>query len=443
MTEISIADGDEKSIFERAIIEAFKQKTNTGIIEKLTIAYDEIKFLVKDIIDHNSSVNSGLTTKKFILNINILDKLRRLTERNFFCVKMVIGKIFEKLLDVENFPYLSNDADLLVRFSNEILDLLEDLRTTTTAYVLERKCLNFMNYLRQSVELNYEQIVVIDEILKSLPNRSSSDAYIKFEYTKERIINLVKAENSSSKVDGINLLMETFALMNSLEEQFEVLIEKVPTIIKALIHQPNSDFKEAYFQIGHFLCSMLFNFSFILDSDLSNFKFNENLKDNNLYFIKDESVMKQNSFHKFDFLNEVKFELTSQKEALLKSESIVKICLQVIRTLCVYEKIFDLQYVCYVLLRRLYFTFNKYRNAIEDDLVVVLVNICTFTGKYEISNSQDCRMFIQHLLNQDHSIKAKLLKKIESRNVSIQLENEISLKQSKRIGNLIYISNGH
>lgn len=434
MSEISITEGEEKSIFERAVIEAFKQKTNKGIIEKLTIAYDEIKFLVKDTKDYNTSIERqgqlGIS-KKFILNVNILDKLRRLSERNFFCVKMVVGRIFEKLLDVENFPYLSGDAELLIKFSNEILDLLEDLKTTSTAYVLERKCLNFMNYLKQSVQLNFDQIDVIEEILKSLPYRSSSDAYIKFDTTKDKIVNLCKAESSSSKVEGINLLMETFALMNSLEEQFEVLIEKVPTIIKALIHQPNPDMKEAYFQIGHFLCSMLFNFSFVLDSDLSNFKFNEKLKDNNLYFIKDEIIMKQSSFHKFDFLNDVKFELTTQKEILLKSESIVKVCLQVIRTLCVYEKIFDLQYVCFVLLRRLYFTFTKYRNAIEDDLVLILANICSFTGKYEISNSQDCRMFIQYLLQQEDLMKNKLLKKIESKNVNIELENPASKKQSK------------
>lgn len=434
MVDIAIAEGDEKSIFERAIIEAFKQKTNKGIIEKLTIAYDEIKFLVNDTKDYNSSIDksniAGLT-KRYILNVNILDKLRRLTERNFFCVKMVVGRIFEKLLNIENFPYLSADADLLIKFSNEILDLLEDLKTTSTAFVLERKCLNFMNYLKQSIQLNYDQLIVIEEILKSLPFRSSSEAYIKFDATKDRIVNLCKAESSSSKVEGINLLMETFALMNSLEEQFEVLIEKVPIIIRALIHKPNPDMKEAYFQIGHFLCSMLFNFSFVLDSDLSNFKFNEKSKDTVLYFIKDETIMKETSIHKLDFLSDVKFELTTQKEILLKSECIVKICLQVIRTLCVYEKIFDLQYVCYVLLRRLYFTFTLFRNAIEDDLVLILVNICLFTGKYEITNSQDCRMFIQHLLQQDDTIRAKLLKRIEAKNVSIELEIPKSKMQSK------------
>ena len=44
-----ITIGEEKSIFERAIIEAFKQKRSKAIYEKLMIALDEIKFMVNDI----------------------------------------------------------------------------------------------------------------------------------------------------------------------------------------------------------------------------------------------------------------------------------------------------------------------------------------------------------------------------------------------------------
>ena len=237
--------------------------------------------------------------------------------------------------------------------------------------------------------------------------------------------------------------MESFSLMNSLDEQFDILVEKIPAIIKSIILKPNPEMKEAYFQLGHFLCSMLFNFSFILETDLTGYKLNSNLYDknelnrNSLFFLKDETLMTQKSLYKFDFLNNIKYELTNQKELLVKCESIVKVCLQVIRTLCVYEKIFDLQYVCFVLLKRLYFTFPKYRNLIEDDLTLVLVNICLFTSQREVDNSQECRVFIYYLLNNkenyisndsvsnseklsNDSIKAKLEKRIESKSAVVE-----------------------
>jgi hypothetical protein len=47
---------EEKSVFERAIIEAFKQKSSKAINEKLNIALDEIKYIVADIKKNNRSI---------------------------------------------------------------------------------------------------------------------------------------------------------------------------------------------------------------------------------------------------------------------------------------------------------------------------------------------------------------------------------------------------
>jgi hypothetical protein len=47
--------GEEKSVFERAIIEAFKEKSSKLMYEKLTIALDEIKYIVADIKKNNQT----------------------------------------------------------------------------------------------------------------------------------------------------------------------------------------------------------------------------------------------------------------------------------------------------------------------------------------------------------------------------------------------------
>ena len=88
---------EEKSTFERAIIEAFKQTNSNECINKLLIAYDEIKFYVKDISQSNG--------KKYILNKNFLDKISRIIERKYFNVNILIAKIFNELLDTNNYEF--------------------------------------------------------------------------------------------------------------------------------------------------------------------------------------------------------------------------------------------------------------------------------------------------------------------------------------------------
>ena len=55
-----ITVGEDKSLFERAIIEAYKQKQSKNIYEKLSIALDEIKFMVDDIKKSKKILNLAL-----------------------------------------------------------------------------------------------------------------------------------------------------------------------------------------------------------------------------------------------------------------------------------------------------------------------------------------------------------------------------------------------
>jgi len=69
--ESIITLAEEKSVFERAIIEAFKQKSSRAIYEKLNIALDEIKYIVADIKKNNQSfpcqINQNASCKFFTI----------------------------------------------------------------------------------------------------------------------------------------------------------------------------------------------------------------------------------------------------------------------------------------------------------------------------------------------------------------------------------------
>jgi len=114
---------------------------------------------------------------KYILNRNILDKLSRITERKLFNVNILVSRIYDTLLESENFSILSNDFNFLINFSNEILNLLDLTRSTLLAPRLNLKCYNFLQFLIKSQNLSNEQNDQIKEIIANFPFRNSSETF--------------------------------------------------------------------------------------------------------------------------------------------------------------------------------------------------------------------------------------------------------------------------
>ena len=137
--------------------------------EKLLIALDEIKIL-------KGEIKSNAEQHRYLLNKNIVDKLSRIQERKYFNVNMLISKIYESLLDSEFYDFLSNDIDLLIKFSNDILNLLEMIKSTLISKQLEIKSSSFLNYLNDK-GISEEQKNTIQELLNSFPTRNSSNTY--------------------------------------------------------------------------------------------------------------------------------------------------------------------------------------------------------------------------------------------------------------------------
>ncbi len=407
----------EKSTFERAIIEAFKQTKGTEIIKRLAIAHDEVKFLVEEVKASNGA--------KYLLNKNLLDKLSRITERKFFIVNILIAKIYESLLDASNFEVLSNDLNLLILFSNEVLNILNIVQSTNVSRNLEKKCSCFLNYLlgNTTIKLEEEQKDTIKELIDSFPTRNTSEAYQNFSSTKDKIVELCKTNLLDSKLEGIILLMESFGNTYSIDEQFDLLLEYCPNIIKAAIYQPNPEFQRLYFQLGNFIISMLYSYKFKINAKPIS-KSKKKILDSRIrtyYLIESFGMQKgnvvENNYDNLKFLDEEEYELTTQKDILLKCENIFSICNLIINTLSIYEKNFDLQFVCYLILKKLYFTFPQYKKNIEDIIAVILTNICTFKGEVERSTSIECRQFLHYLLKVDENeeLKSKIQHRINSK----------------------------
>ena len=438
---VSPNNTEDKSTFERKIIEAFRQENAYECMKKLTIAYDEIKFYIKDIKSSNG--------KNFILNRNLLDKLNRLVERKYFNINILIGKIFNDLLETSNFDILSNDTNLLIQLSNQILNNLEIIKTTNISLNLEKKCSTFLNYLLKNTKINLddEQKEILQELLNSFPSKFNSESYKNFNTIKDNIIQYCQSEQLENKIEGIDLLISNFNNTFSIHEQFDLLFQYVTQIIKSLINKPNINYKKAYFQLGNFITCMLYSIKFrIIIENKDNLEMNISSKSIFLFDnIKEDEKENQNihlqnsntdkSMNDLSFLNNCLFELTEQKDILIKSEKIIPICLLILNALIIYDKLFDLQYVCFLLLKKIYFIFPQYKKKIEDLIIKNLINLCIHQKKEERLNTIECRQFLHYLLNneEDEDLKSKLNKAIEEKGNSINIELEENILYDKTI----------
>ena len=106
-----------------------------------------------------------------------MDKLSRIIERKYININILIGKLFEKLIySQEQIDFLSDDIDLLIKISNCILNLLDNIKSTIVSKSLETKCTLILNYLNK-IDLSAEQKIILKELLNSYPTRNNSNIY--------------------------------------------------------------------------------------------------------------------------------------------------------------------------------------------------------------------------------------------------------------------------
>ena len=102
--------------------------------------------------------------------------------------------------------------------------------------------------------------------------------------------------------------------------------------------------------------------------------------------IKDFYLINEYTKNQLSFLHNSGYKLTSQKDLLLSYEGICEITVNLVEILLTFEEFFDIQYIIFLLLKRIYFNFPKFIVFIEDYLVKVLFNLCHFTDKVNIYN---------------------------------------------------------
>ena len=325
--------------------------------------------------------------------------------------------------------------------------------------MLNNKCICFLNYIaeNESFSLEVDQREAIHELINILSHQNASELYLKFAKRKDNIISLCQRNETCYKMEGVSILIDSFSNMCSLSEQFSLLREHCTAIFKTVLEENNQmECYDVYFKLGELMVTMLYSCKFKITADKCDMSNNRRKNNSQSYFVietNDTYNITHNDYSPFMFLNNSLFELTAQKELLLKREHILSLCQLLLHKLSTYKHIFKLQYICYLLCKRIYLNFPHFQSQIEDSLCSVLTNLCHFTSPEEQQITIECKQFLLYLLSHasSSSLKTKIAEHIKSTktslyegitysNIDIEYDALDLNNFNLRIGNPIYTS---
>ena len=420
----------------------------------LILFYRELEKLLeeKSIEEIEELKNFSLIDKNFLENIQIYIPKSLRYEINYSIMEFYNILFNIKCFVILNNTNISEQESIMIHFCNDSLKIINNFRGSPFFQILIRKAHLYLNYLFQKKK---NLRTVLTELLNgfSIPHTINFKEF-KNNLNKSEILSKCDSLSCKQKEEGIDLLANLISEGVTLAEQFELLTLSAPDIINTLLKSPSDEYAKAYGRFGNLLCSLLYNtkYRITLDPELLKPKDNQNLTNDNTIVKsnfstetenfkltgnltvgenygkkKDENVDEEENNYKnvtyiledkvvdigdlndnFKFLEGKNFELTFQKELLELNEQIVEICLLYVDLIIQYNRIFPLQYISYLILRRIYFIFPKYIKNIGDKIIKALSNLSKFQGQFEWNTSLESRQFAYYLLINDKNLSKEI-----------------------------------
>ena len=431
------------------IVENFNKVNNN-----LTLFYKELDKLSeeKPLAENEEIKNFSLIDQNFLDYIQVYIPKSQRYEINYS-----IMEFFNKLFNIKYFMILNNtnkseQESIMVHFCNDSLKIINNFRGSPFFQLLIRKAHLYLNYLFQKKK---NLRAVLTELLNgfSIPHTINFKEF-KNNLNKGEILSKCDSLSCKQKEEGIDLLANLISEGVTFAEQFELLTLSGPDIINTLLKSPSDEYAKAYGRFGNLLCSLLYNtkYCITLDPELLKPKDNQNLSNDNdvvksnfstdtenfkltgnltvgenygkkkeenvdeeensyknvTYILEDKVIPIEDLSKDFNFIEKKKFELTFQKELLELNEQIVEICLLYVDLIIQYNRIFPLQYISYLILRRIYFIFPQYIKNIKDKIIKALSNLSKFQGQFEWNTSLESRQFAYYLLLNDKNLSKEI-----------------------------------
>ncbi len=427
--------------FAKDLKDAIESKERNDAILNITNASKHLLILQKEIDD---AIAKNIEIKISIITEEIVNYLTDFKNRRGlrFEISFSLNKLFDVLLSVPYFKYICNlEEKQIIFFINAMIKLIENLRGVLIYQLIIRKAHLYMSFTFQ----NHKNLrKILNELMKGyyIPHSNQFRTFNE-RLKNSNIIPLVSSDNSQEKEEGITQLIELISRA-SFSEQFELLYISGPDVLINLLKDPSEEYRNAYLKFGNLLCTLCYCNRFIIQAypvvseipssqneDENSHKVKEKIP-NNVTFIFNDKLVKEDK--ELEFLHNKPYELTFQKEILELNEKIIEVCLLYINTVIKFEKIFPLQYICYLILRRIYFNFPSYKPEIGENIVLVLSNLCKFTGQFEWNTSVESRQFAYYLLANDKDLGKKIKSATAISPSDVRYENFILKKTNLTIG---------
>ena len=427
----------------------------TKINSDLILFYEELDKIsgIKPIEEHKEFENFSLIDKNILeyLEVYIPKSLR-------YEINYCLMEFYNTLFNTKYFIILNNinlieQEAIMIHFCNNSLKTINNFRGSAFYQLLIRKAHLYLSFLFQKKK---KLRAVLTELINgfSIPHTINFKEF-KNNLSKSEVLSKCDSLSCKQKEEGIDLLANLISEGVTFAEQFELLTLSAPDIISTLLKSPSDEYAKAYGRFGNLLCSLLYNtkFKITLDPNVLKPKDNQNMNNENdvvksnfntetenfkltgnltvgenygkkkgennqdeeenayknvTYILEDKVIDVNDVVDKFNFLEKKDFELTFQKEILELNEQLVEICLLYVDLIIQYNRIFPLQYISYLILRRIYFIFPKYINAISDKIIKSLTNLSKFQGQFEWNTSLESRQFAYYLLLNDKNLSKKI-----------------------------------
>ena len=373
-------------------------ENNKDLLKYLNSSLIELEKIYENIEKKGTTIPDNFEIISEKIN-NYFSILRNMKSKRFdinFLLNQILNILFS---NINFYSLICKDNKITIYFLNNSLNIIENIRGTQYYELMIRKIHLYMNYIFQN---NKKLRIIVNELIRGFSiHHSLKFKAFTLNLQNNQIIKLCGSDNSKEKEKGIDEVVDIISNTVSFAEQFELLYQSAPDVLTNLLREPSEEYQNAYIKFGNLLNNLLYYNKYRL-----NIKENDEIQNQNkISFIKNGLNCE---IKEFEFLKDKLYQLTFQKEILDLNDKIVEVCLLYIQCVIKYDKLFNIQFNCYLLLRRIYFNFPQFRNEIGDYIITSITNLAKFQGQNEWNKSLESRQFSYYLLINDKILSKKI-----------------------------------
>ena len=402
--------------FHSDFVNLFVEIDNIDDKKKLLLNLKESIITLEQIfIEINREKEKNKEFQFIIINDKILNFLNKIKDSISikFETKLELNKLINKLLTNEYYPFLFENNEKIPYFINSLFSIIQLIRGVLLYDILIRKMHLYINYIL-NISIYKKLLTELKLGFGILITNNLGEC----KENMEEILDLCSSNKLENKKKGVDILIN---YINSISfiEKYELINEYSGQILINLFRDISDDYTNLYYKIGKILYNLLISDKFIITENNEIEIENKNQKINLIYndyllnTIKDFYILLPYKNYEFYFEKDINYLI----------EKIIEISITFVSMVIKFNEDFDIQYISYLILKKIYFSFPNYRNEIREYIPNVLNNLCQTHEQKQWNLSVGSRQFAYYLLINDKELNTKIKSSTEISPLDIKVEN--------------------